>query len=204
MSARVRLSVDHRRLAARLRLNRRALTGIGAVLAAAGVAVIAYPAIGPLIVGAMAGWLLWFAGGVMIAVTLLVGAPRSLFAALLASLVAIAGGAFLLFNPMAGALAATLVIAAVLILDGAFELALALDLRPLSAWRWVLASAIASAFAGVVVAAGAAGPRVVLALLMGLAFASSGVALLALGRPQPRRGRQRSVGGGGSPSTPSI
>jgi uncharacterized membrane protein HdeD (DUF308 family) len=139
----------------------------------------------------------------MIVVSLLIGAPRSLFGAVLASFVAIAGGAFLLFNPMAGALAATLVIAAVLILDGAFELALALDLRPLSAWRWVLASAIASVIAGVVVAAGGAGPGIVLALLLGLAFASSGVALLALGRPRPRRGRQGSVGAGdGSPGHP--
>jgi uncharacterized membrane protein HdeD (DUF308 family) len=177
------------------------LTWIGAALAAVGVAVIAYPAIGPQVVGAVAGWLLWFAGAVMIVVSLLLGAPRARLGALLASAVAVAGGAFLLFNPTAGALAATLLIAAVLILEGAFELALALDLRPLSAWRWLLASSIASAVAGVVVAAGAAGSQAVLALLLGLAFASSGVALLVLGGPRRGHRTSRARAGGGAPGT---
>lgn len=179
-----------RRLAARVKANRRALFWVGAALALTGAAVMAYPAYSTLLVGIAAGWLLWFAGAAMVYVSLLVRSPGSLFGAVLAGMVAIAAGAFLMFNPMAGALATTLLIAAVLIVEGAFELALALDLRPLAAWRWVLASALASGAAGVVVAAGAASwSSTGLALVIGLAFASSGLALMALSRGTSLRRR---------------
>jgi uncharacterized membrane protein HdeD (DUF308 family) len=184
-----------RRLAARLKANRRAIFWIGAALAAAGAATMAFPGISVVLVGAVVGWLLWFAGAVMVVVSLLIRAPGSLFGALLAGLTAIGGGAFLLFNPLAGALAMTVLIAAVLIVDGAFELALALDLRPLRAWRWVLSSALASGVAGLFVAAGAgARSPATLALLLGAAFASSGLALMALSRPAARRAGPRSLG----------
>lgn len=186
-----RRSASHRRLTARLLAKRRALFWTGATLALAGVATVAYPAVSTVVVGAVAGWLLWFAGAMMILVSMIVGQPGSLFGAVLAGLTAIAGGAFLLFNPHAGALAAAVLVAAVLIIDGAYELALALDLRPLAAWRWVLASALASGMAGVIVAAGAAiWSAGALSLILGLAFASSGIALIALslaGRDQSVR-----------------
>lgn len=173
----------NRRLAARLKANRRALFWTGAALGLAGAATIAFPTVSTVLVGAAAGWLLWLAGAVMIFVSLLVGAPGSLFGAMLAGLVAIACGAFLLFNPLAGALATTVLIAAVLIVDGAVEIALALDLRPLAAWRWVLASALSSAVAGVVVAAGAvAWSSTALAFILGIAFATTGIALMAVSR----------------------
>jgi len=112
-----------------------------------------------MVIGAAAGWLLWLAGALMIGLSLLVGARRSIGNSLLASLVAIAGGGFLLLHPTAGALAVSLLVAAVLIVDGALELALALDLRPLRVWRWLIASAMASGLAAVAVLSGAAAGR---------------------------------------------
>jgi uncharacterized membrane protein HdeD (DUF308 family) len=208
MTTRTHRLAERRRLVARLRLHARPITWLGVALAAAGVAVIAFPGIGPRVVGAVAGWLLWLVGAAMMLLSFLVGRDRSAFGALLTSLAAIASGAFLLFNPTAGALAATLLIASVLILDGAFELALALDLRPLAAWRWVLASSIASGLAGIIVASGAAGSRSLMGALLGLALASSGVALLALGRTRRlnRRGPAAAQAGASSrsPRTPST
>jgi uncharacterized membrane protein HdeD (DUF308 family) len=69
---------------------------------------------------------------------------------------------------------------------------MALRLRPLAAWRWVVASALASGVAAILVAAGAAGwSAAALPLILGLAFGSSGLALMALGL-RARRPRRRS------------
>jgi uncharacterized membrane protein HdeD (DUF308 family) len=176
-----RKSSSQRRLAARVRVHRKVLSWAGVALASVGAATIAFPAVSTVLVGALAGWLLWFAGGVLLVVSWLIGPRRSVYAGILAGALAIAGGAFLFFNPFTGAVAVALLIGAVLIVDGAFELALALDLRPLAAWRWVLASAFASAMAGAGVAAGAAmGSQAALAMILGAAFGSTGLALVLL------------------------
>lgn len=199
---------EMRRRTVRVRSQRRTLTLVGAALVAAAILIVAYPMISPVVLGALTGWLLWLAGALMIAVSLLVGARRSLAVSLIASFGAIGSGAFLLLNPWVGAVAAALLIAAVLILEGAFELALAFDLRPARAWRWLIASAIASVLAGVVIIGGAAGSRVMLAWLLGVSVASSGLALIAIARPRPRRysaARARSASWSeASPRTPST
>lgn len=195
-----------RRIVAKARLHRRPVTWTGVLLILAGAMVVALPGIGSLIVGAVAGWLLWLVGAAMLLVSLLVMTGRSLRAGVLTSLVAVAGGAFLFFNPDAGVLAAALLIAAVLMLDGACELALALDLRPIGVWRWVLASSIASGLAGVAFLARAGGVGDLNGIFLGLALASTGATLLALARPIRRAsGRGGHPGGASaSPRTPSM
>ena len=199
---------EARRIVAKARLHSRPVRWLGVALIVAGLAVAALPEIGSLVVGAVAGWLLWLVGAAMLLVSILVATGKSLWAGVATSLAAVAGGAFLFFNPHAGVLAATLLIAAVLILDGASELVLALDLRPAGVWRWVLASSIASALAAVVIVAGAVRARDLTALFLGLALASTGVALLALTRQRRIGGAQASKGYSGgvstSPRTPST
>jgi len=191
-----------RPLGVRLRANRRMLSWLGAALALAGAATVVFPKASTLVVGTVSGWLLWFAGAVLIAACVLVGATGAVRAGVVVGLVAIVAGAFLLFFPMIGALAATILIAAVLIVDGALELALALRLRPLSAWRWVLTSALASVAASVVAVVLQAGrSETLVATLVGVAFACSGLALMTLGRALGAGGHriglnQAIVGGG--------
>lgn len=203
MNAIARSGGVHRRIAAKARLHRKGVAWLGVVLIAAGAGVVALPNVALPVVGAVAGWLLWFLGAAMLLVSGLVATGRSLWAGMLTSCAAVAGGAFLFFKPDAGVLAASLLIAAVLILDGASELTLALELRPTRVWRWVLASSIASGLAGLVIGAGAGRARDLTALFLGLALASTGAALLALGgrrrAPKPYRG-----GVSRSPSTPST
>ncbi|HJV43073.1 DUF308 domain-containing protein [Caulobacter sp.] len=183
------------------------MIALGAVLIAAGLAAAALPQVAPLIIGAVAGWLLWLFGAIMLLVALLIATGKSLWGGIATSLAAVAAGAFLFFRPDAGLLAATLLIAAVLILDGASELVLALDLRPAGVWRWVLASSIASGLAGVVVA-GAGRAQDLTAIFLGLALASSGAALISLGRQRrsrrPRRLGVQTDGPSVSPRTPST
>lgn len=200
-------SIDARgRILAKVRLHRRPVTWTGVLLILAGAMVVALPEIGSLIVGAVAGWLLWLVGAAMLLVSFLVMTGRSLWAGVLTSVVAVAGGALLFFNPGAGAVAAALLIAAVLMLDGACELALALDLRPIGVWRWVLASSIASGLAGVGLLARVGGVGDLNGIFLGLALASTGATLLALARPVRRPSLRGGHSGGvrASPRTPSI
>ncbi|WP_299003306.1 DUF308 domain-containing protein [uncultured Caulobacter sp.] len=195
-----------RRIAAKSRRHRRALTGLGGALIVAGLTAVALPHVAPLLIGAAAGWLLWLFGAAMLLVSLLIATGKSLWGGIVASLAAVVAGAFLFFHHEVGLMAATLLIAAVLILDGASELVLALDLRPARVWRWVLASSIASGLAGVAVA-GAGRARDLTAIFLGLALASTGAALISLGSRRAGRGLASAVQAGGprtSPRTPST
>lgn len=199
------------RLGRRMRRHSGMFAVLGGSLIVAGSVSVAFPYLSPVVIGALAGWLLWLVGAVMIGVTLLVGARGSLGAALLASLVAIGAGAFMLANPMAGAFAVTLLLAAVLIFEGAFELVLAFDLRPWRVWRWLIGSATASALGGLAILAGAADSRLAMAWTFGLALTTSGAAMLAMAFPRRRRSysaKRRASSAmswaGGSPRMPST
>lgn len=170
--------------------RRRPALAAGAGMLILAVAAILFPAAAIRVIGAASGWLLWFAGALMLGVGLLTfsGALRGL--AIGAALAAVGLGAFLTFNPTVGALATALVLAAALVADGSFQLAAALHLRPLAAWRWLLASAATSLVAALLLATGlpVRSPNAV-AILLAAAFASTGLALIATGlvRTAPRR-----------------
>ncbi|UTP41124.1 DUF308 domain-containing protein [Phenylobacterium sp. LH3H17] len=165
----------------RLQARRRLLFWIGCAMSLLGAVAIVSPGFTHLLIGAFAGWLLWLAGGIMFGASLLLIGGRPFLGGLLSSLVAIGAGAFLLFNPTAGALAVTILATAVFVADGAFQLALALDLRPLKVWRWILASALASAVAAVMIAPGQfAGSTTAFGILVGVAVLSTGLGFIAL------------------------
>lgn len=162
--------------------------GVGMILLA--VAALAFPAQTATVVGGAGGWLLWFAGALMLGVALVTftGALRWLGVA--AALSAVGVGAYLTFHPSVGALATALILAGALIMDGSFQLAAALHLRPLAAWRWLLASAATSLGAAALLAVGLPErtPHAV-AILLCAAFATTGAALVATSyaRAAPRR-----------------
>lgn len=162
--------------------------GIGMLLLA--VAAIAFPVETALVVGVAGGWLLWLAGALMLAVALVMFTGWLRWLGVAAALGAIVLGLYLTLNPAAGALATAMVLAAALVMDGSFQLAAALHLRPLAAWRWLLASAATSLAAAGMLASGAPArsPEAVSVLLFA-AFATTGAALVAtsFARPAPRR-----------------
>lgn len=163
----------------RLKAKRRVLFWAGCFMALLGAAAMAAPEFGQFVIGAFAGWLLWLAGAIMLAACLLIGS-KPLIAGVASSLVAIAAGIFLLFNPQTGALAVAILAAAVFMVDGAFQIALALNLRPLKVWRWVLSSAAASALAAILITAGASGSLPAFGAIAGFAVLSTGLALIGL------------------------
>ncbi|MCA1299968.1 HdeD family acid-resistance protein [Stappia indica] len=62
--------------------------------------------------------------------------------------IALVGGIAVYFNPVVGAAALTLVVAAVLLAQGIAQVLLSLKIRPHDGWGWVLAAGIISAIAG--------------------------------------------------------
>jgi uncharacterized membrane protein HdeD (DUF308 family) len=162
--------------------------GRGRVLAAGvgllilGAAAPFLPSQAALLLGVTAGWLLWMAGALMLGFSLLVLGPRLKAAGIAAALVGLTCGVYLTFHPATGALASALLLAAALIMDGSFQLALALRLRPFLIWRWMIGSALASLLAATFLAAGfpSRSPEVI-AIMLAAAFVTSGAALIALG-----------------------
>lgn len=102
----------------------------------------------------------------------------------LSGLVYVVGGLLAFFNPLAGAVALTLVLAATFIVDGLVRIALALGSRPLDHWGFVLAGGIVSLLVGLyIVFAVGSGPAslLILGIFAGVSFIFEGVAFLMLG-----------------------
>lgn len=129
------------------------------------------------------GWVLLIFGGIVLAASLAFHGTNPFFGALLLSLLSIAAGAFLVFNPLAGEVALTLLVGIIFMFQGAFEMAFALELRPYPSWVGMLISAIASIVIAALIAAGWPGiSEVVLGILFGVNFLSTGVGYILVSR----------------------
>ena len=171
-----------------LELKRRPLLVAGAGMVLLGLAAPVFP-LATVVVGFAAGWLLWLGGAVMLGFSLLLAPGRLRLVSIFASLFITAAGVLLTFRPTLGALATAVLLAAAFIIDGSVQTALALRLRPLGAWRVMLASAFASLVAGALLATGwpERSPETV-GLLLGLAFVTTGAGFLAVGLSRPPAG----------------
>jgi uncharacterized membrane protein HdeD (DUF308 family) len=126
--------------------------GVGMVVL--GVAAVVFPLVSTVVVELLVGWILLLSGVLSLWGSFSIHGTGPFFAALLTSLLSIAAGIFLLFNPPAGVLALTLMLAVVFMVDGAFEIVFAFELRPYMSWGWMFASGMASVLAAVLIAAG--------------------------------------------------
>ena len=70
------------------------------------------------------------------------------------ALLYIAAGALFVLFPLSGALTLTIVVGALLLVDGVVRSTLAFRLRPRDGWGWILASGVASAFVGLLLLLG--------------------------------------------------
>lgn len=101
---------------------------------------------------------------------------------LIVGLLYLAGGVILLLNPFKGLVALTAILAGFLLIEGIFELMLALKLRYFSpSWIWVLAHGILSvAFAVLIWAEWPSSVTWVVGLLIGLSLISNGISRIML------------------------
>src|SRR5262249_54146847 len=91
----------------------------------------------------------------------------------------LAGGVFCWVSTLSGELAVTVTLGAVFMIQGAFEIGLAFELRPAPNWGWMLISGLASIVLSLAIVAGLPGTSLItLGILIGINFVSSGLAYL--------------------------
>jgi uncharacterized membrane protein HdeD (DUF308 family) len=141
------------------------LLGLGILLSVLGVVLIAAPVLGTLAVDLLVGWFLIIGGIAQVIHAFMEKAWRGFLLELLSGVLYLVVGGLLLFYPLAGAQALTLVLAAFLLVDGIVRVAMAMRLRPAHGWGWLL-------FGGIV--------TVILAVLIWMQWPASAVWVIGL------------------------
>jgi len=167
----------------RLREASQRLFHLGVLMVVLGIAAIIFPMISTLVATLLVGWVFLFSGLFTLYGAFSIHGTGPFFAALLLSLLSIVSGVYMLFNPAGGAAALTLVVGVLFMFQGASEIFFAFEMRPLSGWIGVLLSGIASALLALLIVAGWPGiSLIVLGLLLGVNFLTTGVAYIFVSR----------------------
>lgn len=168
---------------ARIRGSADRLFWLGLAMAALGIAAIAFPMFSTLVAALLVGWAFLISGLLTFFGSFSIHGTGPFFGALLLSLLSVAAGVFLLFNPFSGAVALTLLVGVLFVLQGAFELFFALEVRPHPGWLGMLISGIASVILSLVIAAGwPAISAIALGILLGVNFLSTGIGYIVVSR----------------------
>ncbi len=167
----------------RLRAAAGWLFWLGIALLVIGIAAIVFPIVSSLVATLFVGWILLLAGIVAVAGAFSIHGTGPFFGAMLLGLFSAVAGLFLLFNPLAGEVALTLLLGAIFLIQGATEAAFALEMRPQRGWIGVFLSGALSVAAAILIAIAWPGVSlVVLGILLGVNFISTGLAYLSVAR----------------------
>ncbi|MER8791782.1 HdeD family acid-resistance protein [Mesorhizobium sp. M0983] len=109
---------------------------LGIVLSLCGVMAVALPAISTFAASVVLGFVLSLAGAVKMIQSLQVKEWSGFIWQELTGAVELVGGILIYFNPLKGALAITLVIALVFLVQGILQVALAVRVRKQAGWQW--------------------------------------------------------------------
>jgi len=164
------------------RKNYQLLLG-GAALAVVGLLALLFPVGATIVVARMVGWLLILSGLVTVWDAFSVEGTGSFFGELLIGLLKLALGVYLLWHPDVSIVALTLLLAIVFIIDGTVQVAMALELRPMDGWVWMLLAGLIAIGVGLLIAAEL--PRfslVAVGIYIGISFVSTGIARIAISR----------------------
>jgi uncharacterized membrane protein HdeD (DUF308 family) len=170
--------------------------GLGALMVVLGLIAIAAPAVATLAVGIMVGWLLMIGGIAQIVQAFGSGRWRGFFLHLLGGVLYLAVGALIVFDPLGGAIALTILFAAFLVVQGVFQIIFAWQLRPLRTWGWAMVNGILSLVLGVLIwMEWPSSALWVLGLLVGIHLVFSGWALIMIGFAVRRHASEPPVAG---------
>ncbi len=167
----------------RLRASSRQLFWLGLGMTIVGIIAIGFPIVSTLATALFVGWMFLLAGVFLFVGSFTIHGTGPFFGAMLMALLMIAAGVFLLFHPLAGAIALTIVLGVLFLVQGAFELALAFEMRPHQGWVWMLLSGVASVILALVIAVGLPGISLIaLGILLGINFLSTGLGYIFASR----------------------
>ena len=159
------------------------LMWLGIGMAVLGVIALVFPVVSTLAVTLFIGWVLLATGVMTLVGAFSLHGTGPLFGALLLALISMALGLFLLVNPAAGAVSLTLTLGLLFAVQSAYEAFFAFEMRPNAGWGAMLVSSIASAVVAVVIISGwPAISLVVLGVLFGVNFITTGLAYVFVSR----------------------
>ncbi len=159
------------------------LLWLGIAMALLGIVAVLFPIVSTLVATLLVGWTLLFAGALTFVGAFSMHGTGPFFGALLTGLLSIAAGAFVVFNPLAGAVGLTLLLGFIFMIQGAFEIFFAFELRPLPGWWGMLLSGLASAVLSIIIAGGwPAISTIALGILLGVNFLTTGLGYVAVSR----------------------
>jgi len=156
---------------------------LGIAFLSLGVAALIFPTLSTLAVAAFVGLALIVSGAILLFESFTLHGAGSVVSTMFASLLSLAAGVFLLASPAAGSALLTLMVGVTLLLQGFIEFVIAGEYRRMGS-AWVLGfSALASVVIAVLIFAGwPSNSRIVLGVLIGINFLTSGVAYIAISR----------------------
>ncbi len=128
----------------------------GVVMIILGVLAIVMPAVATVAIAIFIGWLFLISGVVgLVAILSAHNVPAFMWTLITAAL-SVAIGVMLIWNPVAGTLALTLVLTAFFVAEGVFQIATSISYREVmgSLWGWLLVSGIADLVLGVIIILG--------------------------------------------------
>lgn len=157
----------------------------GTIITLLGLAAIALPGYSTLATELVIGWL-FLIGGIVQFVRLFRGAPGFILT-LLSALVMLATGALLLYNPLAGILTLTLLLASYFFVQGVIQIILGFRFRPIKGSAWFIVSGILALVMGGIILSGWPGTAAwVMGLLVGINLLFSGFSLISLAYSVPK------------------
>src|SRR5262249_41194592 len=155
----------------------------GVAMAVVGVLALLFPIAATVAVAVMVGWLLIFAGAATLYEAFTVEGTGPFFGELLLGLLKVALGVYLLRHVNVCMFALTLSLAAVFVIDGEVQVALALELRHRDGWVWMLVAGLIAIGAGLLIAAELPSTSLIaVGIILGVSFLSTGIARIILSR----------------------
>ena len=127
---------------------------LGIVLIIAGLAAIAFPLMGTIAAKILLGWLFLIGGVMMIMHAFQAPGWQGFLWELLIGILYAFAGAYLAFFPFTGLITLALVLSVLFIIEGIFEVIMAVRVRPHDGWGFLLLSGIAALAVGVLIALG--------------------------------------------------
>ncbi len=162
---------------------------LGLVLVGGGVAALAAPFVASLAVGLWIGVALLAAGAAQLiqAASSKGWRSRSLHGA--SGIIYVLGGLLLVFNPLAGLVALSSLVVAILLFSGLLRIYAGIMLRPETGWGWVLTGGLVAVAAAALIYLSFPGATLILlGVLAGAAFIVEGWGMIALGLAARRAG----------------
>lgn len=167
----------------RLKKSKSHLKWVSWAMIAVGVLAILFPVFSTFTLSIMVGSLMMVGGAIAFVASFSMTGTGPFFGSLLFSLLQLASGFIIFTRPGIGALVLTFIIGFIFMLEGAFYITSAFEIRPMKGWGWMAFSGAVSILAGLVlISALPTAALWVVGLLFGLNFLSSGISGLMVAR----------------------